>query len=224
MARVRIRYANPAALEALRKALAKPETKIQRESEMAFGREVFEGELDTFKRQLDFDLELYRLGGFPKGRAQAEWWIKRHIRQAYLHSFIEGKIAGGGSGRIALRPDEERWLKKLRFDEYRYLKKFLDDIDKGRGQMNYQRRMRMYADALKGPYWAGWALGNRDPRRTIIWRADLKAEHCPDCILLNGTIWSAPAFAKWVRKTGILPGQNVQCLSNCKCRLEERFT
>jgi hypothetical protein len=194
-----------------------------REPEREWAEREFGLEKQTFIRQLADDLARYRAGGFGKGRSQAEWWIKRHIRQSYLHAFVLGKIAAGGYERIALTAQEEKWLKKLRYDEYRYLRGFLDDIDAGRGRMPYKRRMRMYGDAICGPYWAGWALANKSTRRVIRWVYHPEAQHCDTCLELNGREWTAPAFVKWVMQTGILPGQNVQCLSNCRCRLVERF-
>jgi len=194
-----------------------------RQAEREWAEHEFRLEADTFRRQLADDLGRYRAGGFEKGRTQAEWWMKRHIRQAYLHGFVEGKIAAGGYERIALSSEEDKWLRKLRYDEYRYLRRVLDDIDARRGVMDYRRRMRMYGDAIGGPYWAGWALANKSTRRIIRWEYSPEAEHCSSCLELNGREWTAPAFVKWVMETGILPGQNVSCLSSCKCRLSERF-
>jgi len=221
--KLRIHYDKLEDLELLAKALARTDAWHEAiASERAWVEREYRIELETFRRQLADDLARYRSGGF-RSRGQAEWWMKRHIRQAYLHAFIEGKIAAGGYRRMALRPDEEKWLLKQRRDEYKYLRKFLDDVDAGKGRMPYARRIRMYGDALNSVYWAGFASGNRDPRRTITWVAHPAAEHCETCMELDGRTWTAPAFQRWVQETGILPGQNTKCLTNCKCHLEDRF-
>ena len=229
--RFRIHYRNLGSLISLAKALSRKKKAGPSRAQApvrAQAKRMFRREALDFRIQLADDLQRYQFGGFVRrsetiqNRGYAEYLIKKHIRLAYRNAFLEGKAASGGAPKWLLSDTEERWLRKLRYDEFKYLKGFLDDIDIGQGTMPYERRMRMYADAIHGPFWAGWVLGNQDRRRQIIWVLG-ESEHCETCQPLGGRVWTASAFMKWVMKTGILPRQGTKCLSACRCHLEERF-
>lgn len=175
----------------------------------------------TFGERLQDHLADYRAGKLE--RSKVEYRLKRDIRESYRRAFELGKRMAGNLH--AIEPQEERWLRRLRYDEFRYLRGFLDDIDAGRGVIAYERRMDMYEKAIREVAWMGWIIGNRDRRRRIVWHYRPGAEHCSDCARYNGRSWTVEGFLRHVRKTGHLPQSgSLECLGyNCGCWLEERF-
>ncbi len=216
MAKVRIRGGDERRLGLLFKALGQiPENLAPVRAAKMRRLEYHIEELDA---RLQRHLAEYREGG--KTRGQVEWWMKREIRDRYNLAYFEGMEAGGNYRDLDAL--DKRELLRLRWREYAYLRGFLDDVDAGAGRMKYPTRMRMYSDALSGVYWLGWVRANRSNRRRITWR-NTPAEHCHDCLELDGKTWTPRAFLRWYRQTHKLPGRGVSCLSNCKCVLEDSF-
>lgn len=218
MAVVRFRGLDkPGAASAIAKALRAVQPPNIRE----LAHEAFDFLSDEVAGRLQRHLADYRDPENPTPRTRAEWWMKREIRFFYAAAYREGRHAAGD-----MRPldtEDEKLLRRMRLGEYRYLRGFLDDMDAGRGKMNYRRRMQMYADAVRGAFWLGFVRGNRSNRRRIRWVFDPEAEHCKTCAELNGRVWTPRAFLRWYAKTHILPQKGCECLSNCRCHLEEFF-
>lgn len=160
-------------------------------------------------------------------RGQAEYRMKRDIREHYRAAFELGKRTSGNL--YLLTHAEERWLKKLRYDEFRYLRGFLDDVEAGRGIMPYPKRLDMYAKAIREVGWMGWLIGNMSPKRRIAWHWAGGKEHCRTCAHLAVEGFGRPMpvkqFLKMVKRTGHLPQSgSLECLGyNCGCWLEEQF-
>lgn len=174
----------------------------------------------TFGEKLQESLADYQAGHLTRG--QVEYRMKRAIREHYRDVFELGKRSAGNL--YLIEPHEETWLRKLRYDEFKYLRRFLDDIDNEAGVMAYDRRMDMYSKAIREVYYIGWLMGNRDRRRFIVWHVG-DAEHCKDCRAYDGRRWAVEAFIKHVRHTGHVPNSgSLACLGyRCKCWLEEQF-
>lgn len=179
------------------------------------------------ENQADFGEKLQEyLGDYLGGRltrSQAEYRMKRTIREHYRSAYELGKRSAGNL--YLIEPNEERWLKRLRYDEFKYLRGFLDDIDAGKGVMAYDRRMDMYAKAIREVVWMGWLMGNRDRRRRIVWHYSQEKEHCADCAQFDGRSWTVEGFLKHVKRTGKLPQSGaLECLGyRCGCWLDEVF-
>jgi len=210
---------SPDAIELLRKALGTIPgdlTEMQRSSidETRY-------DIEELNARLQRHLAEYLDPENPRTRGSIEWWLKREIRYFERRAYVEGRRAGRNF--TSLDEFDEKRLKRLRYEQFRYLRGFLDDIDAHRGVMGYRRRMRMYADATSGVYWLGFVMANRSNRRRITWRTT-PAEHCPTCLELDGKSWTPRTFMRWHQRYHILPGVNTQCRSNCKCFLQESFT
>lgn len=166
--------------------------------------------------------------------AQEREWRRRSqktIRQAYYDSYRAGKIASGGS--TILSDTEQRFIEAQLRDEYKYLRgmgrKLKDDAEY-RLRAAAAERVGMYADATRGMYNSGFLSGT--PETAVIYWRLTPAEHCEDCTRL--------AFGSPYRKPGAqkpagakepttelfqVPGDGkTQCLTNCHCFLEVRFT
>lgn len=214
--RVVIVGADGSALTLLRKALGRIPSDLPAARRAAL--QELGIDIEELNVRLQRHLSEYLSG--ERTRGSVEWWMKREIRYFYRHAYLEGLRSAGN-----YRPLDEwgdKTLVRLRRDEYRYLRQFLDDVDARAGVMNYRRRMRMYADALSGVYWLAFVRANRSSRRRIRW-VRTPAESCPTCVKLDGRKWTPQDFLRWYKRFGILPGKGTQCLSNCKCRLEDYY-
>lgn len=179
-------------------------------------------------RYLRYDLDMLNsrlqshINEFIKGertRGSTEWWVKKELRDYYRRAYGYGLLTGGNYDDI----DDygERELKRMRLQEYTYLKGFLDDIEAKRGTMPYRQRAGMYANALPALYWLGFVRSNLSTSRRIRWVVNHDAEHCDTCEPLHNRTWTVKQFLAWYAKYHILPSENTKCLSNCKCRLED---
>lgn len=215
MTNILFRFKNIGSLEKIRKAFSQhftATTDVQKASMTDFSIAITDLN-DRLQTHLE-DYEEHRIE-----RSMAEYRLKREIRTFYRQGYQAGKRMANNF------TEESAWdlkeLMRLRRDDFKYLRGFLDDIDAGAGKMKYTQRMKMYADALSGPFWLAFAGGNKSSLRRIKWVVNYEAEHCDTCLKLGGRVWTPESFIQWYKKTKILPGENTICLSNCKCHLEE---
>ena len=202
------------------------------EAEKQRAADALPGLLNNFGDKLQFFSEVYQQNAalLSEGTTKVklmplgaiEWRIKAAIREAYTEAFRYGKRAAGNLESVTA--SEALQLKKLRADEFRYLRKFLGDMRDGKGVMSYERRMDMYRAAAREAYWLGWVLGNTRPDRVVWWVIDPEAESCRDCLrFARGSPWPIQRFLDEVVKKGFLPrGGRLECKGyNCKCVLRE---
>lgn len=218
MHKVVIKNADENDLELIAKAIGSLPTGLSDIKQSALNELQYDlGELDS---RLQCHLAEYLDPANPRTRGSIEWWLKREIRYFYRRAYVEGRRCGNN-----LKPldvEDDKVLRRLRLNEFKYLRNFLDDISQGQGVMEYRKRMRMYADALPGVFWYGFVQANRSNRRRIKWR-NSPAEHCETCLPLDGRVWTPRSFMRWYKKNHILPSKGVKCKSNCKCYLEDFF-
>jgi hypothetical protein len=145
--------------------------------------------------------------------------IKKTIRNSYARAFILGKRSAGDF--TSATADQQKELKKLRYDEFTYLKKFLGAMKDGSGEMPYEKRMEMYAQAVREAYWLGWVLG-LPKDETISWLVG-PTEHCADCLSFNRHgPYTVEDFKKEVLPK--LPNSGLlSCLGfHCQCSLVDK--
>jgi hypothetical protein len=142
----------------------------------------------------------------------------------YANAYRLGKRASGNL--TSVTPEEQSAIKKIRIDEYRFLKGFLADMRSGAGKIDYQDRAAMYGRASFELYWLGYALGNKDPKRRLKWQYGDTYSHCPDCsrFAAHGP-YTMEQFQKDIVSAGKLPQSGgLACVGiSCKCLLEESF-
>ena len=147
------------------------------------------------------DIEVSELN--KAGRGNFSWFYA----QAY-------KLGKGTTGDDDTLSDEDKaYLKDEIKDEYRYFKKFSDDIAKGEGKMNYQDRAEMYGQALDGLFLQG-QVSSLPHETQIYWRLGV-AEHCNDCLEFAAGSPYTPDTLPAVPRDG-----TSACLTNCKCFLD----
>lgn len=214
--RVLIRGGDPESIRALHKALGQLPRNLEPMRAAKFRNLRYH--IDELGSRLQQHLSEYLAG--DRTRTNVEWWLKREIRDRYKMAFLEGKEAGGSYS--DLDEWDKRELTRLRRSQFQYLRGFLDDIDAKQGTMPYARRMQMYADALSAVFALGFVRSNRSNRRRIKWHR-VADDSCDTCLGLENRIWTPRAFLRWYRQNRILPGINTDCLSNCRCYLEDFF-
>ncbi len=154
-------------------------------------------------------------------RGHSRWMMKKLIRQTYEAAFTAGKRSGGNL--FAITDADRKAIQKTRYDEFKYLEKFMADMDRGGGVMDYEKRMDYYAKAARELYWLGFVRADMDPSREIDWRLG-QAEHCQTCLdAASGSPYTAKEFWDKLASKGILPQSGkLDCLGyKCQCHLED---
>jgi len=157
-------------------------------------------------------------------RSQAEYRIKRDIREAYRDVFEAGKRTGGNF--LYATGGEQKLLERMRRDEFLYLRNFLDDIEQGKGTMPYPVRATLYGNAANEARWAGFVYSDLSPSRYLAWRLSTEpSETCGDCELLSGRLsrWANGVYsAQEIANMAIFPGSGkLECTTRCNCHLED---
>ncbi|KKW13341.1 MAG: hypothetical protein UY48_C0002G0032 [Candidatus Gottesmanbacteria bacterium GW2011_GWB1_49_7] len=170
-----------------------------------------------FHAHLQHHIRAYRAGLRPRG--SAEWWLKKEIRDSYERLFVTGREAAGKFGELT--ETEVKLLRKLRYQDFKYLRKFLDDLDAGRGVMDYARRMALYAAAGEQAYWAGYLCGL--PQGAAVQWVLGEAEHCESCPeLATGGPWKNGIYEPTdLLSRGLFPKSlKLACKRGCQCSLK----
>lgn len=176
---------------------------------------LFQEEQALFQQELQSHLahflRTYQTGARPPGSAR--WWIQREIREGFERLFLLGREKSGKTGPLSLR--EKRYLKTIRYRDFHFLRGFLIDVDEGKGRMDYQRRMALYAAGGSQAYWAGMVFGASVGQR-FRWVLG-PAEHCESCLRISR---GGPYGRNYLVKNGLFPKcHSLDCVRGCKCRL-----
>jgi hypothetical protein len=144
----------------------------------------------------------------------SEWQIRMgtSLKESHIINMLIGR---GGRGAATLS-DYGRVGNILRWDEYRHLQMFAEEIKAGSlSDAQILARVKMYANSTKKSYWIGRDGAMLDAGFTTERRILHPAEHCPDCIGYAEQGWMP---------IGTLPepGEGSVCLSNCQCTKEYR--
>ena len=147
----------------------------------------------------------------------------RHIRSYYSRAFLLGKRASGNL--LSIGSDERNMLRKIRTDEYKYLRRFFTDISNKLGKIPYEKRMAYYQHALREAFWLGFCIGDTTATRTLWWHFGNTIEHCTDCALFANRPggWPIAEFIDQVIKPGKLPQSgSLECKGlHCECYLTD---
>ena len=173
-------------------------------------------------------------------RRQVERALQSSIRSAYREQFRLGKRYGWNWS--DLDAAEEKWLERLRRDEYVFVRRFLDDIERGSLGMSVEQRAGLYGKASSEAFWAGYLYADQSSGRYVKWQMHEVEESCPDCRYLSGSMepdelaeYENPndlppggRFGNGVyevqelARLGIHPqGGELRCTTNCRCELAE---
>lgn len=142
------------------------------------------------------------------------------LRDAETDAFIAGKRARGHMvtdiNRAELDMLAGRHSRNMRFAHA-----FADDIEQGRGRMDYDRRVKLYGDSLWSIYTRAETVDWDDPdlNARYYWILDPDAEHCPDCIERakksrdnDGFTYDELSLMGW-------PGEKTLCQVKCRCHV-----
>jgi len=144
--------------------------------------------------------------------------MKAGIRASYLSAMTLGKRAAGDLR--ATTDEEQAYLKRLRLDEYQFLRGFTGDMRTGGGRMDYGERAEWYVNAVREVFWLGWVLGQK-PGSVISWHNGDTA-HCRSCdeFASHGP-YSLEDFRRDVLDRGYLPQAGaLDCRGfHCRCFL-----
>lgn len=132
--------------------------------------------------------------------------FERALSDAYM-TVLFAVIPGATS-------DDEEMVQTLLTIQYGYLSGFISDLRTGDvTQARAENRARLYALSLI-------ALLMRldlkkNPTGNFMWKMDPMAEHCNDCIELDGTIHTG----SWWQEHQIPRDGQTECMMNCRCSL-----
>jgi hypothetical protein len=147
--------------------------------------------------------------------------IKTTVRDAYEEAFALGKRHAGNL--LGVTDEDRKAIRKVRRDEFQYLRGFLRDMREQTGVMDYVLRGDYYRAAARELFWLGFVLSNQNAGRMIVWHTG-RAEHCADCLrFAQHGPYSVEEFMRDVLRAGFLPQSGrLKCRGyNCKCWLDE---
>jgi hypothetical protein len=173
-----------------------------------------------------------------RARQLTERAAQAAIRQAYARQFGLGKHVGWNWR--DLDAAEDKFLLRLRREEYVFVGRFLDDIEAGRGVMPLEQRATLYGQASDEAFWWGFLYADQSADRYLRWVIG-EAEHCTDCLYLAGELppealaryanpntvpqggrWGTGVYsAQELALLGVVPQSGkLRCTTNCRCHLE----
>jgi hypothetical protein len=156
-----------------------------------------------------------------------EWRMKAAVRETYARAFLLGKKAAGNL--FSATPAEIKAVKKLRIEEFYWLRNFLKDMRDEGGVMSYEKRMDMYRAAAREIYNVGYVIGNQSPNRYLKWQTEVLRnvkESCPDCVRFSNMDWLSVAdFIRDIISKGyICQSGKLACKGYlCGCGILEKF-
>jgi len=167
---------------------------------------------------LQREMEVGRLTqAFMSGQISPSVFTAR-FRAELLQAHLQfGALGAGGWDRLT-QADYGRMGGILQAD-YRRINGFAQDIISGKiSEAQALNRAGMYMGNARREYWHTYR-GNYPipkPGYTIIERRVLgTAEHCPSCLDYAGQGWQPHGVLP-------IPGENSQCMTNCRCGLESK--
>lgn len=155
-------------------------------------------------------------------RPQAMNLFREHLQEAETAVFVAGRRARGHAS-LEITEAEAAMLAGRHSRNMRYFSGFLDDVQEGRGRMNYGKRADLYAKSLWSLYTRGETTDWEEPENQTAryyWIMDPDAEHCKDCLDRarksrdnDGFSWDELIELGW-------PGENTVCMVNCRCHIQ----
>ncbi|MFA6046453.1 MAG: hypothetical protein WC718_15820 [Phycisphaerales bacterium] len=190
--------------------------------------------LDTFGTNLQFLRGVYEqnaallhltdLKFTPMPLSSVAHQMQAAIRDVYERAFLLGKRAAGNL--FGATAQDAAAIRKVRLDEFKWLRRFLTDMREGGGKLDYAVRMDYYRGAARELFWLGWVLADTSPGRRITWHWGDTQDHCSHCWTYDQHgPYTVEAFRKEVLAHGHLPQSGaLECRGyNCKCWLTDGY-
>lgn len=172
-----------------------------------------------FARQVQTVVSNLAAGQIDRGEAMDRF--KEHLTDAETEAFVAGRRARGDT-RSELNPEEEQMLDGRHARNMKYFSGFADDVQRGSGKMDYDRRAGMYAKSLWSIYTRGETSDWQDPAEQnarYYWVLDPDAEHCSTCLERAAKSRENDGFS-WEELTAIgWPGERTECGPHCRCHI-----
>lgn len=151
------------------------------------------------------------------GESLSSKYVKGVFRKYYTQAFKLGKQAGGNTSITSIiRQEDRRWIETFLDKEFKYWKKFVNDIRTSTGKMAHDRRLNMYVSTLNSMFETSRVL--ETPPQTLYYWKTSPAEHCPECLFLARKSPFIKANLPTVPRSG-----DTICKSNCRCTLETKY-
>lgn len=177
-------------------------------------RKAYGTDVERFRGDMQDMLMKYRRGEMT--HSQFAFHAKKAFSDMYTKAFGLG-AQSSGMGDIGIRPSDRKWLDKFKKTEFGFLNKFIADMEKGKGSMDYSERLNMYVNTIDSLFDAGRVDAYPDDGTKVYWRLGA-AEHCPDCIALAMRSPFTPKTLPTTPRAG-----DTRCLSHCKCSLSIKY-
>jgi len=170
--------------------------------------------IDEFQNNLKKQISNYTNGDltFTRLQTRASITFKETVKEIFKLGVRAAGIANATGTDHKLTANEEKWLTSYANEELGYFKKFLQQIKSNPTRRDVERRVGLYAEALKSVFEAGrvlsvgtevviyWVLQSRNP--------------CPDCQVLAKNGPYHPSTLPTTPKAG-----QTRCRSHCYCSL-----
>lgn len=173
---------------------------------------------DMVRDRVKFEL-LDAIRKFQGGKvrfSQLRYRAEAAIKDAMDELFDVGLWSGVSGEQKPPTQDEKRWLVSAKQQELGYLRRFLDEIRRGKVKGTVERRVEMYTDTLYSMMMAARVVSTA-PNTVIRWEDKHDARECASCKYLAR---NSP-YTKYSLPTQPRAGDTL-CLSNCRCVLDLR--
>lgn len=102
----------------------------------------------------------------------------------------------------------------------KYFRGFVQDVQTGKGRMDYGQRADLYGKALWSSYTRGESVDwDETDTKRYIWVMDTDAEHCATCIERARVSRQKGGFRFSELATVGFPGEGTDCGVNCRCHV-----
>jgi hypothetical protein len=186
-------------------------------AEMGYTQERFRSEFHDLINEYELAHKQDRFGRL----GSYEWRMKQLVRENYRRAFQLGKERAGLSPELTA--EDQRYLKKLDYDENMYLRGFLKRIEgKVSGVMPIPERADLYGNAMGEAYWAGFAVAAARQGFWLRWVMHTAIESCVDCEAVShgGTDGQGLYPPDDFLKMGVFPKSgHLICTTRCHCSL-----
>jgi hypothetical protein len=138
---------------------------------------------------------------------------RQEIKEEYLRQYLLGR-----GGLAQMKPADYGSIGGMLKEQYKYFNQFAKDIADGKlSEEQIAARMRMYTNSSREAYERAHQRNAKDVGMDEeSWELGA-AEHCDDCVELNGEGWQPIGHFQFLPGSG-----HTQCLTNCQCEIAYR--
>lgn len=165
------------------------------------------------------------VGQFLEGKIEKTELLrsfKTELQGAETNAYVAGRRARG-EARSTISDAEAQMMQRRHERNMSFFRKFVSDMEGGRGRMNYGQRAGLYAKSLWSLYTRGETTDWEEPENANAryhWILEAGAEHCRDCIERTalsrkngGLTWSE------LVEMGFPGDGDTECRTNCRCHI-----